>query len=118
SYVAWKHAQWAESRAQFGKGVEAYALMPTTWKARFARAAAEAALRQGDLVDAERRVNLALQERVDPLEQLATRLGQAAVVGLQGHKELALRIYQAVSTAPVESLAAPALLRATQIRFE
>jgi len=118
SLIASKQAQWAESRTQFAKGVEAYALMSPTWKARFARAAAESALRQGDLVDAERRVNLALQEKVDPLEELATRLTQARVIELQGHKDRALRIYAAVSGAPVESLAAPALLRATQIRFE
>ena len=118
SYIASKQAQWAESRAQFSKGVQAYALMSPTWKARFARAAAEAALRQGDLVDADRRVKLALQEKVDPLEELGTRLVQARVIELFGHKDRALRIYSAIAGAPVESLAAPAMLRATQIRFE
>jgi tetratricopeptide (TPR) repeat protein len=118
SYIASKQAQWAESRTQFGKGLEAYALMPPVWKARFARAVAEAAMRQGDLVDAERRVNMALRERVDPLEELASRLTQARVIELEGHKDRALRIYSAVSGAPVDSLAAPALLRATQIKQE
>jgi tetratricopeptide (TPR) repeat protein len=118
AYIACKQAQWAESRTQFGKGGEAFALMPPVWRARFARAAAESALRQGDLVDAERRVNLALQEKVDPLEELANRLVQARVIELEGHKDRALRIYEAITMAPVESLAAPARLRATQIRFE
>ncbi|MDB5448215.1 MAG: hypothetical protein JWQ97_3532, partial [Phenylobacterium sp.] len=118
SFIAAKQAQWAESRAQFAKGGEAYALMSPTWKARFARADAEAALRQGDLVGAEARVNLALMEKVDPLEQLATRLVEARVVELEGHKDRALRIYAAITGAPVESLAAPALMRATQIRLE
>jgi hypothetical protein len=118
SFIAAKLAQWAEARTQFAKGAEAYALFSPTWKARFARADAEAALRQGDLVAAESRVNLALLEKVDSLEELATRLVQARVIELQGHKDRALRIYAAISGAPLESLAAPALLRATQIRLE
>jgi tetratricopeptide (TPR) repeat protein len=118
AYIAAKLAQWAESRTQFAKGGEAYALFSPTWKARFARADAEAAMRQGDLVAAEARVSLALMEKVDPLEELATRLVQARVLELQGHKDRALRIYVAITGAPLESLAAPALLRATQIRLE
>ena len=118
AYIASKLAQWAEARAQFAKGAEAYALVSPTWKSRFARADAEAALRQGDLAAAEARINLALTEKVDPLEELATRLVQARVIELQGHKERALRIYLAITGAPLDSLAAPALLRATQIRLE
>jgi tetratricopeptide (TPR) repeat protein len=118
SLIAAKQANWAESRSQFAKGGEAYALFSPTWKARFARADAEAAMRQGDLVAAEARVNLALMEKVDPLEELASRLVQERVIELQGHKDRALRIYAAISGAPLDSLAAPALLRATQIRLE
>jgi tetratricopeptide (TPR) repeat protein len=118
AYIAAKQAQWAESRAQFAKGGEAYALFSPTWKARFARADAEAAMRQGDLVAADARVNLALMEKVDPLEQLATRLVQARLIELEGHKDRALRIYAAIADAPLDSLAAPALLRATQIRLD
>ncbi|HKR87079.1 MAG TPA: tetratricopeptide repeat protein [Phenylobacterium sp.] len=113
-----RQAQWTEVRAQFAKGGEAYALFPPVWRARFARADAEAALRQDDLVGADARINLALQEKVDPLEELATRLVQARVIEAEGHKDRALRIYTAISGAPLESLSAPALLRATQIRQE
>ena len=118
AYIAAKQAQWTEARAQFAKGAEAYALFSPTWRARFARADAEAALRLGDLMGAQARVGLALSEKVDPLEELATRLVQARVVELQGHQDRALRIYQAITRAPLESLSAPALLRATQIRLE
>jgi hypothetical protein len=118
SYIDVQQAQWAESRAQFARGAEAYALMSPTWKARFARADAEAAMRQGDLVAAESRINLALMEKVDALEELASRLVQARMLELQGHKDRALAIYVALTRAPLESLAAPALLRATQIRLE
>ncbi|MFC3070758.1 tetratricopeptide repeat protein [Phenylobacterium soli] len=118
AYVASQLAQWSEARAQFAKGAEAYALFPPVWKARFARADAQAALAQGDLVGAEARVRLALQEKTDPYEELATRLVQARVIELQGHKDRALRVYQAIATAPAEYLSAPAVLRATQIQLE
>ena len=118
AYIAAQQAHWTEARAQFAKGAEAYALFPPTWKARFARADAEAALRLGDLVGAEARIRLALAEKVDPLEELETRLVQARLLELRGHKDRALHIYQAITRAPVESLAAPALLHATQIRLE
>lgn len=118
AYIATQLAQWSEARAQFAKGAQAYALFPAVWKARFARADAQAALAQGDLNAASARIRLALMEKTDPYEELATRLVQARVVELQGHKDRALRIYQAISTAPAEYLSAPAILRATQIQLE
>ena len=118
SYIAAQLAQWPEARAQFAKGAEAYALFPAVWKSRFARADAQAALAQGDLPGAESRVRLALTAKTDPYEELSTRLIQARIIELQGHKDRALRMYQAISTAPAEYLSAPALLRATQIQME
>jgi tetratricopeptide (TPR) repeat protein len=118
SYIAAQIAQWPETRAQFSKGAEAFALFSPNWKARFARADAQAALAQGDLSDADAHVRLALADKTDPAEALATRLVQAEVAQAQGQKDRALRIYAAVATAPMEQLAAPALLKATQIRLE
>jgi tetratricopeptide (TPR) repeat protein len=118
AYVATQLAQYAEARALFVKGVEAYGLMSPLWKSRFARADAQAALAQGDLVGADNRIRMALEEKVDPEEQLRARLVQARVIELQGHKDRALRVYAAIATAPVESLSAPATLRSTQIRLE
>lgn len=118
AYIASNLAQWSEARAQFAKGAEAYALFPPVWKVRFARADATAALAQGDLTGAQSRVRLALQEKVDPYEELATRLVQARILQQQGHTDRALRMYQAIATAPAEYLSAPALLRATQIQLQ
>jgi len=118
AFIATQLAQWSEARGQFAKGAQAYALFPAVWKARFARADAQAALAQGDLDAADARVRLALMEKTDPYEELSTRLVQARVIELQGHKDRALRMYQAISTAPAEYLSAPALLRATQIQLE
>ncbi|WP_334163839.1 endoglucanase [Phenylobacterium sp.] len=118
SYIAAQQAHWPETRTQFARGVEAFAQFSPLWKARFARSDAQAALALGDLVGAESRIRLALADRTDPLEELETRLVQARVVELQGGKDRALRIYQAITRAPLEKLSSPALLRATQIQLE
>lgn len=118
AYVASQLAQWPEARAQFAKGAQAYELFPAVWKVRFARADAQAALAQGDLNGADSRIRVALMEKTDPYEQLSTRLLQARIIELQGHKARALLMYQAISRAPAEYLSAPALLRATQIQLE
>ena len=118
AYVASQLAQWPEARAQFAKGAQAYELFPAVWKVRFARADAQAALAQGDLNGADSRIRLALMEKTDPYEELSTRLLQARVIELQGHKARALLMYQAISRAPAEYLSAPAQLRATQIQLE
>lgn len=118
AYVNAQIAQPAEARAQFAKGVEAYGLMPPLWRARFARADAQAALAQGDLVAAETRIRMALEEKVSSEEQLRSRLVQARIIELQGFQDRALKVYKAIATAPIDSIAAPAVLRATQIRLQ
>jgi tetratricopeptide (TPR) repeat protein len=118
SYIAAQLAQWTESRQQFDAGVEAFSYFSPTWKARFARADAEAALALGDLTTAQTQVALALAGHTDPAEELATRLTQARVAEAQGGTRRALNIYDALTRAPLESISAPALLRATQIRLE
>ncbi|ODT88692.1 endoglucanase [Phenylobacterium sp. SCN 70-31] len=118
AYLDTQLAQYAEARTQFTKGAEAFGLFSPIWKSRFARADAQAALAQGDLAGAESRIRLALEERVDPEERLRTRLVHARIIEMNGYKDRALRVYNAIATAPLESIAAPALLRATQIRLE
>ena len=117
SYISAQLAQWPESRAQFAKGAQAFAQFSPAWKARFARADAQAALAQGDLPSADARIRLALSDKTDVWEELATRLVQARIIELEGHPDRALRIYAAIATVQVESLSSPTLLRATQIRL-
>jgi len=118
AYIASQQAQWTEARAQFAKGSEAFLQFSPTWKARFARADAQAALAQGDLLAADSRIKLALADKTDVWEELATRLVQARIFEQEGHKDTALRMYAAIATVPRESLASKALLRATQIKLE
>ncbi|HEX3886011.1 MAG TPA: endoglucanase [Phenylobacterium sp.] len=118
SYIAAQLHEWPEARAQFAKGAEAFNMFSPTWKARFARGDAQAALAQGDLPSAEARIHLALADKTDVWEELATRLVQARIIEQEGHKDRALRMYTAIATAPRESLSSPALLRATQIKLD
>ncbi|MDF2899994.1 MAG: hypothetical protein K0Q62_53 [Phenylobacterium sp.] len=118
SYIAAQLGQWPDARNQFGRGAEAFGQFPSVWKARFARSDAQAALALGDVNGAEARIKLALMDKTDPLEELATRLVQAQVLEAQGFKDRALRIYAAVAAGPSERLAAPASLRATKIRLD
>ena len=118
SYIAAQLAQWGEARAQFAAGAEAFNQFSPVWKARFARSDAQAALALGDLEGADRSVKLALMDKTEPLEELATRLVEAKVVEARGYPDRALRIYAAIAGAPAESLSAPATLRATQIRLQ
>jgi len=118
SYIASQQAQWAEARTQFAKGSEAFLQFAPVWKARFARADAQAALSQGDLAAADSRIHLALADKTDVYEELATRLVQARILETEGHKDRALKMYAAISTVHRESLASKAQLRATQIKLE
>ncbi len=118
TYIAAQLAQWPDARNQFAAGAEVFSQFSPVWKARFARSDALAALALGDVNGAETSIKLALLDRTDSLEELATRLVQAQVAEARGFKDRALRIYTAVARAPIERLSAPATLRATKIRLE
>jgi tetratricopeptide (TPR) repeat protein len=118
AYIAAQMAQWPEARSQFGVGAAAFNQFSPVWKARFARSEAQAAMALGDLEGADRAIKMALMDKTDPLEELATRLVEAKVIEASGHPDRALRIYAAITGAPTEQLSAPALLRATQIRLQ
>ncbi|MDP1629926.1 MAG: endoglucanase [Caulobacter sp.] len=117
-YLAARSGQWADARAKFSAGEMAIGQFSPIWKARFLRADAEAALELGDLASAGFRIREALAETLPASEQLAARLIQARVLEATGRKKGALNVYMAISRAPLDYLAAPALLRATRIKQE
>jgi hypothetical protein len=101
-YVDAQLAHHADARAQFQKGAEAYGLFAPLWRARFARADAQSALAQGDVVAADKRIRFSMQNKVSSEEQLLSCLVKARIIELQGHKERALKVYNAVATAPID----------------
>lgn len=117
-YLAARSGQWADARTKFAAGAIAMAQFSPVWKARFLTADAQAALELGDLVAAEGRIKEALMETLPPAEQLSVRLVQAKLLEAQGRKKGAMKVYAAIATAPLDQVAAPALLNATRIRQE
>lgn len=118
AYVSAQLGQWTEVRNEFAAGAEAFNQFSPVWKSRFARAEGQAALAQGDLEGADKAVRLALADRASSAETLAARLLQARLLEAQGAKDRAVRIYQAVATAPLDWLSTPAALQAARIRLE
>ena len=117
-YIASKLGQWAEARQAFAAGAVSLYQFDGKWRARFARADAEAALELKQYSIAESQIQTALGVAVDPVEQLDTRLVQARIFEAEGQKPRALAMYQAIAKCNVDSVAAPALLHATRIQLD
>ncbi|MDB5429437.1 MAG: endoglucanase [Caulobacter sp.] len=117
-YIAAKEGQWPDARKAFDSGAAAMGQFSPLWKSRFARADAEAALALGDYPTCNKRIAAALGERVPPEEELASRLIQARLMEALGQRDRALGVYKAIARAPLDQLAAPATLRATQIQLD
>jgi tetratricopeptide (TPR) repeat protein len=117
-YISAKQGQWADARAKFSGGGRALDLFPPLWRARFLHAEAQAALGVGDLTGAMQFVTKALAQPKVPVEdQLDIRLTQARIFEAKGEKVRARRMFEAISRAPIDRIAAPALLHATQLGY-
>lgn len=117
-YVDARQGHLEEARRAFAEGASAVDQFAPRWRARFAVEHARAALELGDDKAASRLVAYAVEQDRAPLEQLAARLVQARVFETQGQTDRALRMYDAIGRAPLDSLAAPARMRATKIRLD
>ena len=116
-YADAKLGQWTEARQEFQNGGRALPLFGAAWRAKFARAEADASLRLNDFITATSQIQYAMKQPQEVREQLATFLVYARLLEAEGQAPRALPIYDAVSRAPFEKLSAPALLHATQIRL-
>ena len=116
-YADAKLGQWTEARQEFQNGGRALPLFNAVWRAKFARAEADASLRLNDFITATSQIQYAMKQPQDTREQLATFLVYARLLEVEGQAARALPIYDAVARAPFEKLSAPALLHATQIRL-
>jgi len=117
-YIAARQGQWAEARAKFAEAGQAMELFPAFWRARFERANAEAAIALGDFDAAAGCLSRAGLAGLPPAEELDNRLMEARLLEARGDKDKALAIYELIAKAPLQQYAAPAQLRATQIKLE
>lgn len=116
-YIAARQGQWDVARAAFAEGRSAVDGFPPEWRARFAAAHAEAALRLEDKDGARALIEYALSQDVGPRDQLAVRLIQARLFEAQGDAARAGRLYQAVARAPFDDVAVPASLHAARLEL-
>ncbi len=115
-YVLAKTSQWTDAKRAFTAGASALSQFPQLWKQRFGRAAADTALALGDVGGARSWINFALQNPVDPTEDAQTRLVDARVAQQAGDSA-ALAKFQALTDSPMDFVAGPAVLHATQIQL-
>lgn len=118
SYAEAKAGHFADALKDFKAGSKALESMPVTWKMKLAAAAAYAALQTQDLKAADGLINYAVNQDGPPLEKLAAYLIDAQIIEATGDKNRALNVYEAVSRASEDRIAAPALMHATMLRFQ
>lgn len=116
-YIAVRQGEWETARQAFAAGRSAVDGFPPEWRARFASAHAEAALALGDLQGASALIEYALSQDVGSRGQLEVRIVQARLIEAQGDTARALRVFQAVATAPFDDLAVPAALNAARLEL-
>ncbi|HTK35684.1 MAG TPA: endoglucanase [Caulobacteraceae bacterium] len=116
-YVAARLGDYAGAREQLTAGRSALAQFAPKWKARFARADVDAALALNDLGAAKAALLTAQGEALDPTEAAGVRLAEAKLADAAGQADRALGLYDEVATSNYGALAAPAILRATEIRL-
>ncbi len=116
-YIAAKAGRWTDARKAFGEGYPALGLVTPDWRARFARADAEAAINLNDLKTAQTQLTYAAAVGASQAEDLATSLWRGRLYQAQGNPDKALEIYDLVAAAPRAELSAAATLWAGKLRL-
>jgi hypothetical protein len=117
AYVAEKLSDYAGARVQFQKGRGALRLLAERWRGRFAETEAEADLEAHDLASARADLSLAQALKLQPLDRQEAVYLEARILEAGGQLDGALRLYDLTASSAWGALAAPAELRAVQIRL-
>jgi tetratricopeptide (TPR) repeat protein len=116
-YIAERSGRFDEARKAYSEGYQALNLVAPKWRSRFARSDATAALETNQLGVARTQIAMALSADAGPYEELAVRLVQARLFEAEHDTGRAIAVYDAVATVRLGSLAAPAILHATELRL-
>lgn len=116
-YVAARLGDYVGAREQFSAGRSALAQFAPKWKARFARAEVDSALAGGDLAAARRALLTAQSVPLGADEAVGVRLALAKFSDAAGRTDQAVALYDEVARSNYGALAAPALLRATELKL-
>ena len=118
AYAEVKSGHYADALKDFAAGSKALDQFPIVWRVRLASAAAYAALQTKDMKTANGMITYAVNQDGPPLEKLAAYLIDAQIIEASGDKQRALNVYEAVSKASEERIAAPATMHAAMLRFQ
>jgi hypothetical protein len=116
-YAAARRGDYTGAREQLAAGHSALAQFAPKWRARFVAAEADAALQLGDPGAARGVLLLAPGGGLEADETAALQLVRAKLMDAGGQTDQALALYDATAKSPYGAIAAPALLRATEIRL-
>jgi tetratricopeptide (TPR) repeat protein len=117
-YIAQKLGDMTGARQQFSLGRLALPDLTGRWKARLARSITEADLAGGDLSSARQQLAVATGAiGGDEDEEMSTKLVAAKLVEATGRWTDALALYDEIAKARYGAVAAPAALRAVQLRL-
>jgi tetratricopeptide (TPR) repeat protein len=116
-YVSARLGDYTGAREQLSAGRSALAQFAPKWKARFARADVDASLAVKDLGAARSALLVAQSSPLDETEAAGVRLAQAKLADAMGDVDEALVLYADVADNPYGAIAAPALLRATELKL-
>ncbi len=118
-YVASKVGDMSGAHQQFALGRLAIGGFSGVWRSRFARADAASSLAVNDMVSAQRAILTANAAAAgDPEEMAAVKLISAKALEAAGQVQDALALYDDAAKASYGAVAAPATLRALQIRLD
>lgn len=115
-YAAAREGDAAAAKAQFALGRIVLENVDPLWRARFAAAAAGASLQTQD-VDGARRFLAAAGEARTPEDRAEQVMLTARLAEAGGHADQALALYEGLSNDPYGAVAAPALLKATELKL-
>jgi tetratricopeptide (TPR) repeat protein len=116
-YIAVRLGDYSGAREQLVAGRSALAQFAPKWRARFARADVDASLALKDLGSAKAALLVAKAETLEPNEADGVFLAEARLDDASGQTDQALALYDVVAKSNYGALAAPAQLRATEIRL-
>jgi len=116
-YIATKLTDYTGAREQFLRGKSALAQFAPRWRSRFALADSESALQVGDLGAARAAMLQADPGGLEGADAEAVSLARARLLDASGQPDQALPVYEQAANSAYGGVAAPALLRATEIKL-
>ncbi len=117
-YAEYKAGNFADAVKDFQAGLKAMDQFPVEWRMKFGAAYADASKHQKDLKTADKMIVYAVNQDGTPLQKLAAYAVYGQIIEASGDKRRALNVFEAVSRASDDAIAAPAMMNAARLKYE